>query len=175
MDLKPGQILIFDGVNLATIAQGDTRAKHVCMVAQDPTKLWTTGAHWFMFFGQVDAAKYLKGKKYTVAESVQPLRPEQLEIMEQTNRAMDGSFYGFGKYFWLYKADFTEGFIPFIGDKPRPFSIIKDPICSEAVGCAYWRAGIQIGAYLGKLDASALQPKTIEEEADRGVIIKKVY
>lgn len=174
MELKPGQVIIFQGANFITQLQGDTNAKHVCMVGADPTKIWTTGAKALAFFGQVDAEKYLAGKEYILAEVRGGLTPEQLDIIENTNRMMRGHFYGFWKYAQLEKKALKMGRIRYLGKVPQPDIVIKNPICSQAVGCALWRAGIKVGGFRGKLDATALLPETFEEEVDHNVLLTRV-
>lgn len=172
--LEPGDILLFEGANLITQIQGDTRAMHVCMVSNDKSKLWTTGGSFICWFAKVDANKYLPGKTFAVLRSTAPLSPVQLDSLENTNRLLKGQFYGFWKYAQLEAAAFKTGFIPCLGSTPQPMALIKNPICSQAVACAFWRAGVQIGAFRGKVDATAILPETFEDEADRGVLLKIV-
>lgn len=175
--LKPGQIIIIKGANLITQLQGDTSARHVCQVAKDPTKIWTTGASGFPFYlyGQVDAERYLRRRgAYILADFVVPLTEVSLDQIEATHEAMQGRFYGFNKYPLMMLKALRKGKIDFLGKVPRPELIFKRPICSQAVGAACWNAGIHIGEWQGKQDATGLIPENFEDEVDRGVLLKQV-
>lgn len=174
VELKPGQVLIFQGANLITQLQGDTNARHVAMVGKDPSRIWTTGAQAGLFFGRVNAESYLRGKQFIVAETVVPLTDAQLDIIEATNRAMNGEFYGFWKFAQLEGRAMRTGKVKFLGKRPEPKAIIQNPICSQAVGCPLWRAGVLIGRFQGKLDATGLLPENFEDEVDRGVLLRQV-
>lgn len=174
IELKPGQIIVLEGVNVITIAQGDTRAKHVCMVAEDPNFIWSTGEGPLWTYGRINAKKYLKGKRGVIGETVVPLTAEHLADMEATHKAMKGQIYGGWKIEELLFDEAKYGLVPYVGSYPNPSQIIKHPICSQAAGCVLWREAVPVGFWRGKMDATALLPDDFFMEIQRGVLLKKV-
>lgn len=169
--LKPGMV----GVNLkrrrdplgtfTTLSQGDTEAAHVWRVRSDGT-IATTGAKWGVMYGYVEAASYLLGKTFYLLETIDPLTDEQLRTMDEAEDEIQGinRFYGFWRYAQLYGAALQDGSVEKLGKEPN-VNAPAFPICSQAVGYPYWKAGVPVGKMFGKEDYTALLPETFLKEA----------
>jgi hypothetical protein len=172
-DLKPGMI----GVSLKgfidpmgtidTVLQGDTEAAHVWWVLPSD-RIATTGAKAFVFYGEVEAAKYLRGKTFYLLETVDPLPADKLARMQAAHDDLmhsgAGRLYGLWKFPLLGLLAARHGDVDKMGRKPKITRPVC-PICSQAVAWCFWHAGIPIGKMFGKEDWSAVLPETILKEA----------
>lgn len=175
--LKPGMI----GVNLKgdldamgtinVLLQGDTQAAHVWWVLPS-RKIATTGAEHWAVYGERDPEEYLKNKKFFLIQTVDPLPPDKLEILQKCHDEIMASgvkrIYGGWKFalMWLIAAT-GSGFISKTGKKVKT-TVPEFPICSQAVAYCFWSAGIPIGKANGKEDWTGVLPETILAEAQEG-------
>lgn len=173
--LKPGMIGInlkgdFDPLGTVdTFLEGDTKAAHVWWVLPNG-KIATTGASWLVLYGEVDPAKYLRGKTFFLLETVDPLTPDQLSIMQVAHEEMLhsgwGRLYGGWKIPLLLGLELLHGSPEKMGKDPKT-TRPTCPICDQAVGYPFWKADVPIGKEQGKQDWSALSPKIFLAEASQ--------
>lgn len=99
--LEPGDVILtrdWTPVSWAIrFLEGDCDWSHACVyVGSD--KIFTTGAHDLLWFGVVDAHRYLQGKPYCVLRPVQPLTNSEIAGLIRWNvmQIQDGNRYPLG-------------------------------------------------------------------------------
>lgn len=152
---------------LDTVLQGDTEAAHVWWVLPSG-KIATTGAKGLLFYGEVEAARYLHGKRFYLLETVDPMSAGQLAILQAAHQEMMQSglarLYGLWKFLLLSLLAARFGHVSKTGRLPKT-TRPSFPICSQALGYCFWKAGVPIGKSQGKEDWTAVLPETILKEA----------
>ncbi len=175
--LKPGMVIVVTrrkgeispiGTLNETI-EGDSVADHVCLMLPNG-KIGTTGAESFVLYGEVDPDEYLQGKTVYLLETVDPLTAGQLAIIQACHNEMLHSglarLYGGWKIPYLLCLELFTGSPQKTGLKPK-LTRPSCPICDQAAGYPLWKAGVEVGESVGKLDWTALSPDIYLKEGQQ--------
>lgn len=167
-NLQPGDILLFktkkgfDPIgSFITSQERDTDVCHAAFVGVNGN-IWTTGADKFIFYGQVNAAKYLKDRSFYVCRLDSPALI-QLSIMDTNAERMKGMIYGFWKVQMLIMKSDLGGIVRRL--HPWLTKVVKNPFCSEAVADCCWKAGFRVCFCMGKEEPSAITPANLKTYA----------
>jgi hypothetical protein len=158
--LQAGDVIFIKGRGflawLNRFAQGNTDAGHVCLYVGNG-KIHTTGANGLLWYGEVDAAKYLEGKEWEVRRWPGGLTTTQVEQVLEWSFSLFGGRYPIGKLLLMFAYKFRGEQIDQVAGPGNG----KGMICGGAVAYCLDGAGLEVLKRLEKTDYDAVTPEDL--------------